>query len=71
MENSDYENISFLYADRIVPRIWKGGKETRISKEQYDTARKTGYPPSRTIYGAVQFALSFHQLYANLRRSEQ
>jgi hypothetical protein len=54
MKDSDYENISFLYADRIFPRIWKGGKEIRISKEQYDVAWKNGNPPSMGIYGAVQ-----------------
>jgi len=60
MKDSDYENISFLYAG-TPPRIWKAGKEIRISKEQYDAAWKNGNPPSMAIYGAVQMELKIRK----------
>jgi len=55
-KNSDYGKISFLYAG-TPPRIWKGGKEIRISKEQYDVAWKSGNPPAMDIYGAIQIEI--------------
>lgn len=62
-KDSDYENISFLYADRLFPRIWKGGREIRISKEQYDAAWKKGNPPSMTVYGAVQMEIKIRKAF--------
>lgn len=60
-KDSDYENISFLYHDPFCPRIWMGGKEIRISKEQYDAAREAENPPIMAIYGAVQIEMQIRK----------